>query len=76
MASGNDWTTGVGNLWMAQNKWAPMSRILGKEGENARTLGTIFKDVVQVVLLFGSETWVEKLRMVRMLGGFQKSVAR
>ena len=35
-----------------------------------------FKDVVQAVLLFGSETWVVTSRMGRSLGGFQDQVAR
>ena len=35
----------------------------------------LFKAVVQVVLLFGSETWVVTPRMVKDLGGFQDQVA-
>ena len=35
-----------------------MTRILGREGEDPRISGLFFKAVVQVVLLFGLETWL------------------
>ena len=38
--------------------------------------GTLFKAVVQAVLLFGSETWVLSPCMGRTLGGFQHWVVR
>ena len=56
----NDWPAVVGNLRKLQKKWAQMSRIMGIEGANMPVLGTIFKVVVQAVLLFGSRAWVIK----------------
>ena len=35
-----------------------MPRILVREGSDAQTLGSLFKSVVQAVILFGSEMWV------------------
>ena len=38
--------------------------------------GFFFKTVVQLVLLFGTETWVVTPCMVRVLEGFQEQVVR
>ena len=38
--------------------------------------GLFFKAVVQVVLIFGLETWIPNHRMERDLGSFQQMVAR
>ena len=51
-----------------------MLRILVQEGGNMRMLGTLFKVVVQVVILFGSETWVMNPQMGLSLGGSQYRV--
>ena len=75
MASDNDWPEMMGNLCKAQNKLSRLSRILGREGANARVSGTFFKSVVPVVLLFGSETWVLNSHIVRTLEGFHHKVA-
>ena len=75
MASDNEWPSAVGNLRKARKKWARMSRILEREGENERMSGTLFKAMVQAVLLSGSETWVLTPCMGRTLGGFHHRVA-
>ena len=49
----SDWTTVVLNLHREQQKWAQLSRVLGKEGTDARTVGRIYMAVVQVVILYG-----------------------
>ena len=54
----NEWLEVVGNLRKVLKKWERMSRILVKEGEDARMPRTLSKAVLQAVLLFGSETWV------------------
>ena len=46
-----------------------MTRILSREGAEPRVYGFFFKTVLQVVLLFGSETWVVTPLMGRVLGG-------
>ena len=62
----------VGNLQKARKKYGRMLRILGMEGENVRVSVTLFKSVVQAVLLLGSETWMLNSHMDRTLGGFQR----
>ena len=71
----NEWMEVMGNLWKAPKKWARISRILVKEGEDARMPGNFSKSVVQVVFLFGSETWVLTPHMGQTLGGFQHRAA-
>ena len=51
---------------------AQLMRILVREGVNLRVYGMFFKAVVQVVLLFGSETWVMTPCMEWELGIFQR----
>ena len=43
-----------------------MTGVLSREGAYAKTLGHIYLEVVQTVMLYGSETWV----MTPGLGGF------
>ena len=68
-ASDYDWTSVVGSLQINQNKWARMSSILVREGENLRVSGTYFKGVDQAVILFGSKTWVMNPHMRRAGSG-------
>ena len=66
----------VGNLWKARKKWDHLSRILVREGGNVRLSGMFFKEVVKVVLLFGSEMRVMTPSIGQALGGFQHRVSR
>ena len=72
----NNWSEVVGNLQKARKFWARMKRILGRYGASPRVSGMSFKAVVQVVLLFGLETWVMTPPMGRDLGGFQHRFSR
>ena len=42
------------NIRRARGKWVRLEKILGREGEDKRTVGGLYVDVVQAVLLFGS----------------------
>ena len=64
------------NLRRAQKKWARLTRVLGREGEDARTSGIFYVEVVQVVLLYGLKTWLMSPRIGRTLGGFHHRVSR
>ena len=66
----------VWNLMKARMNWARFLIFLGWEENNPRLLGMLFKEVVQVVLLFGLETWAMNPHMERSLGGFQHRAAR
>ena len=46
-----------------------MTRVLIREGAEPRVSGFFLKAVIQLVLLFGLETWVVTPRMGRVLGG-------
>ena len=65
----------VKNLWREKEKWARPSRVLGREVADACTLGRIYVAVVQAVLIYGLETWVTKMRIGRVFGGFHHRVA-
>ena len=71
----DDWTAVAGNLLKAQKSWGRMSRILCREGADARVSGKVFKAVAQAVLLFGSETWVLTPRIERALESFHHGAA-
>ena len=64
------------NLWHARQKWARLTRVLIREGADARTLGHIYLAVVQLVMIYGSKTWVTNPPSGRVLGGFHHRVAQ
>ena len=51
-----DWPAMVRNLRRTRQKWAQLTQILSREGADAQTLGHIYLAVVQLVLLYRSET--------------------
>ena len=53
-----------------------MAKILRREGVSPQVSGMFFKAVVQVVILFGSETWVLIPHMGRVVVIFQYRVSR
>lgn len=71
-----DWPAVMTNLKKARKKWGRMSRILGREGADAKISGTFYVAVVQQILLSGSETWVVTPRIRKALEGFHHRVAR
>ena len=71
-----DWPEVIRNLTKVRAVWRSMLRILSREGVRTRVPGFFFKAVVQLVLLFGAETWVVTTHMGRVLEGFQDQVAR
>ena len=72
----NDWTVVIQNLEKAREVWRMMMRILSREGTRPLVLGFLFKSVVQLVLLFGAETWAITPNMGQVLGYFQDQVAQ
>ena len=71
----DEWPEVVRNLRRASQKWAWLTRILSREGADARTLGHIYLEVVKLVLLYGSETWILTALMKRVLGRFHHRVS-
>ena len=45
----------IGNLQKAQRGWARMSRIMGKEGTYALTLGNLYLSISHSIMVFGLE---------------------
>ena len=70
-----EWPVVVHNLWQSRQKWAHMSSVLSREGADARTSGRIYVAVVNVVLLYGLETWVTTPHIGRVLVGLHHRVA-
>ena len=64
------------NLKKARKKWGRISRILVREGADAKTSGMFHVAVVQQILLYGSESWVLTPRIIKALESFHHRVAR
>ena len=59
------------NLRREWKKWALLSWAIRREGADARTSRIFYTTLVQVVLLYRSESWVMSTRIGKTLGGFQ-----
>ena len=70
LAADYEWLVVVQNLVKEQMVWQRMLRIMSREGEGPQVSGFFFESVIQLVLLFGAETWVVTPRMGWNLGGF------
>ena len=70
----DDCTEVVSNFWIARHKWAQLTRVLTREGMDAQTSGLIYLSVVQLVMLYRSETWVMTPCIERVLDGFHHRV--
>ena len=70
------WTAVAGKLRKVRKIWTRMTRILSREGEEPKVLGSLFKEVVQAVLLFGAEKLVLTPWMEWALRRFQSRVAQ
>ena len=47
-----------------------IARVLVKTGSTVRSRRTMYKVVAQLVILYGSEIWVEAGDMIKVLEGF------
>ena len=75
-AMGDDWAVIVYILWKAIRIWERLLWILGSEGEYTRTLGSLYLEMVQSIMLSGSEMWAMNPHIRKTLGGFHHWVAR
>ena len=66
----------ISKLWKAMKSWNYMNIILGREGADTRKSGSFYVAVVQSILIFGADTWVEMPRIKCLLGGFHHRVER
>ena len=76
MTAGEDsWPAVVGKLGKDRKSWVQLTRILVWEGADPRVSNMVFKALVQVVLLLGSETWILTPHMEWSLHSFQHRVS-
>ena len=75
-SSGNDWPAVEQNLRIERVKWRRLAKILGRKEADRIMSGRFYDKVVQVVLLFGSKTWVLNLQMEKSLEGFHHRATR
>jgi hypothetical protein len=75
-ADNDDWPAVLRNMAKARQRWAYISRILRGEGATPRISAMFYKEVVQTVLIFGSESWVLTPSMLVKLEGFHRQIAR
>ena len=68
------WKEVIVNLQKELRNWSCLSRILGCEGADDRMSGRLYLSIVQVILLFGTDTWVVNHCIGRLLGGFHHGV--
>ena len=68
MAADNKWPAVVGNLSRARAVWKRMTRIISRKGAEL-WVSIFFKDMMQAVLIFGAEPWVDTPCMGILLGG-------
>jgi hypothetical protein len=71
----DDWPAMNWNIRRAQSAWGRLRRILSREGAKPKTMATIYKAVVQAVLLYGAESWVLSLAMEKKLDSFHHCCA-
>ena len=70
-AAGEDLPAVVRILVKSRAMWRRVTSILSREGAELRVSVFFFKAMVQLILIFGAETWVVIPRIGRVLGGFQ-----
>ena len=72
----SDWPTVNWNLKRARAVWGKIGRILSNERASPKAMASVYKTVVQAVLLYGSESWTLTLVMEKKLQSFHRSCAR
>ena len=64
------------NLNKAKFRWRSLSRVLKREGADARTMAKFYLTIVQAVLLYGSESWCISQKDMNSLERFHKRSVR
>jgi hypothetical protein len=66
----DNWSAVNQNVKKATATWGRICKILSKEGANPKAMATVYKAVVQAMLLYGSESLVLSLMMEKKLQSF------
>ncbi len=76
MAYDHNNTQAIGaNLAKARKAWARVSRVLRAENASPKVCGVFYKEIIQAVLLIGSETWNLAPSGLKCLEGFHLQAA-
>ena len=65
--SDDNWPAVLRNIRKAQKVWGLLGKLLRREGKEPSDSEKLYRVVVQVVLLFGAETWVLSAPMAQRL---------
>jgi hypothetical protein len=71
-----DWSAVNYNLKKARAAWGRLAKILSSEKAEAKAMATIYRAVIQAVLLYGAESWAMTNTMVKRLQSFHNRCAR
>ena len=66
----SNWAALYHKLWKAQSRLGMVAKVLTRTGVTVRSQETIYKVVVQTVLLDGSESWVVMGFFLKVMDGF------
>jgi hypothetical protein len=69
----NDWEAAYWNLKTAKQRWATISHILARESTSPQVSAFFYKAFIQMVLLYGSETWVISGEILQLLTSIAES---
>ena len=64
-----DWPAVCRKIWRARQVWGRLEKLLRREGADSIISEKFYRAVVQVVLLFGLETWALTAAMLKARGG-------
>ena len=67
MYNNSEWEALYSNLRKFHRIWGMLAKVLGKTGAPIKARAMVYKVVVQVVLLYGSEIWVVTDAIMKVL---------
>ena len=66
----SNWAALYHNLWKARQWWGMVGKVGKKTGAAVWLQEGFYKEIVQLVFLYGSNSWVVKGAMLKLLEGF------
>ena len=63
----SDWAGLYHNLRKAQRRWGIVGKVVTKTGTTVQSQGILYKEIVQLVLLYGGDSWVVTGAMLKIL---------
>ena len=72
----SDWATVYLNMRKSLRQWGMIARVLERTGTTMRARGVMYKAVVQLVILYGSNSWEVTGEMLKGLKLIHQRAAR